>query len=67
MSTTSLDVTTVRPRHLLPWATMLGGLVTGVATGVLTAKSLLVTATDSENKRQSQPESACRRPGAGSF
>ena len=42
----SLDVTTVRPRRLLPWATMLGGLVTGVAIGLLTAQSFFATATD---------------------
>ena len=58
MSTTSLDVTTVRPRRLLPWATMLGGLVTGVAIGVLTAELFFATATDpkaSVNIRLSQP------------
>jgi len=58
MSTMSLDVTTVRPRRLLPWATMLGGLVTGVAIGVLTAGSFFATATDpktSVNVSLSQP------------
>ena len=58
MSTMSLDVTTVRPRRLLPWATMLGGLVTGVAIGVLTAGSFFTTATDpkaSVNVSLSQP------------
>ena len=46
MSAMSLDVTAVRPRRLLPWATMLGGLVTGVAIGVLTAGLFLNTATN---------------------
>jgi len=58
MSTMSLDVTTVRPRRLLPWATMLGGLVTGFAIGVLTVGSFFATATDpktSVNVSLSQP------------
>lgn len=51
-------VTTVRPRRLLPWATMLGGLVTGVAIGVLTTQSFFAAATDpkaSVNVSLSQP------------
>jgi hypothetical protein len=58
MSTMSLDVTAVRPRRLLPWATMLGGLVTGVAIGVLTAESFFATPTDPKanvNVSLSQP------------
>ncbi len=58
MSTMSLDVTSLRPRRLLPWATMLGGLVTGVAIGVLTAGSFFATATEpkaSVNVSLSQP------------
>ena len=61
MSTMSLDVTTVRPGRLLPWATMLGGLVTGVAIGVLTGESFFATATDpkaSVNVCPSQPVAA---------
>ncbi len=61
MSTMSLDVTTVRPRRLLPWATMLGGLVTGVAIGVLTAGSFFATAAGpktSVNVSLSQPVAA---------
>lgn len=67
MSTMSLDVTTVRPRRLLPWATMIAGLVTGVVIGVLTPKSFFATATDpkaSVNFSLSQPVTA---PGPATF
>ena len=58
MSTMSLDVTSVRPRRLLPWATMIGGLATGVVIGALTAKSFFPTAIDptaSANSSLNQP------------
>ena len=46
MSTISLDVTTIRPRRVLPWAAMIGGAATGVAAGLLTAGLFLHTATN---------------------
>lgn len=44
MSTISLDITTIRPRRVLPWAAMIGGAATGVAIGLLAAG--LYTATN---------------------
>ena len=46
MSTISLDVTTIRPRRVLPWAATIGGAATGVAIGLLTAGFFLYPATN---------------------
>ena len=46
MSTISLDITTIRPRRVLPWAGRIGRAATGVAIGLLTAGLILYTATN---------------------
>ena len=47
MSRMNSDISTVvSSRRWLPWATMIGGLVSGIAIGVLTDKSFFVTATE---------------------
>ena len=46
MSTKSLDITTIRPRRVLPWAATIGGAATGVAIGLLTAGFFLYPATN---------------------
>ncbi len=58
MSTKSLDVTSVRPRRVLPWAAMIGSAAAGIVIGLLTAGSFFDTATDpiaSVNVSLSQP------------
>ena len=58
MSTMNLDLTALRPHRLLAFATMIGGLVTGVAIGALIAELFFATATDpkaSVNVSLSQP------------
>ncbi len=58
MSTMSLDVTSVRPRRVLPWAAMIGSAAAGIVIGLLTAGSFFATATDpkaSVNVSLSQP------------
>ncbi len=58
MSTRSLDVTSVRPRRVLPWAAMIGSAAAGIVIGLLTAGSYFATATDpkaSVNVSLSQP------------
>jgi hypothetical protein len=54
----SLDVTSVRPRRVLPWAAMIGSAAAGIVIGLLTAGSFFATATDpkaSVNVSLSQP------------
>ncbi len=61
MSTTSLDITTVRPRRVLRWAAIIGGAATAVVIGLLTAESSFYTATDPKagnNASLSQPVAA---------
>jgi len=46
MSTKSLDITTIRPRRVLPWVARIAGAATVVAIGLLTAGFFLYTATN---------------------
>lgn len=46
MSTISFDITTIRPRRVLPWGAMIAGAATGVAIGLLTSGLFLYTATN---------------------
>jgi len=45
MSTMSLDVTSVRPRRVLPWAAMIGSTAAGVVIGLLTGGTFFSAAT----------------------
>ena len=45
MSTMSLDVTSVRPRRVLPWAAMIGSAAAGVVIGLLTGGTFFSAAT----------------------
>jgi len=61
MSTISLDVTSIRPRRVLRWTAIIGGVATAVVIGLPTAQSFFHTATDAKpgaNTSLSQPVAA---------
>ena len=59
MSTMSLDVTSVRPRRVLRWTAIIGGVATAVVIGLPTAQSFFHTdAKPGANTSLSQPVAA---------
>ena len=68
MSTTSLDVTTVRPRRVLRWAAMIGGAAaTAVVIGLLIAQSFFHTATNAKPSANSSPNQPVATPELVTF
>ena len=67
MSTMSLDVKTVGPRRVLRRAAVIGGVVTAVVLGLLTAESFSSTATAPKPRADVNVGQSATAPGPATF